>query len=228
MSRFYYYLPSPTPIAQAQIEQYGLAYALDAGHMTQGAVGVGPDEKPGRVCAQGDDPRVGYHADRQTWRRMSPDPACAWIGWPTDDPPGPEDLIRDDPAPGLTLPLGDGRAWLVPAVVDRDGDCLLPKCRDVDPETGAIVKRPLARFDELRKLADLVRDAALAKGSVEDDEVGRVCLAALATNYRVGIHEAAALELLTPQAEQYICWALIGYGQWPEFQEMAAAAQEDA
>ena len=98
----------------------------DAGPLFRGCL-AGPNGEPGVVCMapeaepaatvesqEGDDDGIqvaavatelGFFPDRQTWV----DCGEFWLGWETENPPGPDDLLRPRPVGGEGVALGDGR-----------------------------------------------------------------------------------------------------------------------
>ena len=72
---FLYFLPGHQgPLSLARVEQLGLRYAFeDKPPRSHEVAANGPNGGPGAVAVTrsafgGDDSKLGYHADRQTWR----------------------------------------------------------------------------------------------------------------------------------------------------------------
>lgn len=221
MLQFLYFVEGRSACAPEDMPGLGLGHVFGPGEPVArtALMANSPSGKPGLLVGMASE-GLEYRAGRQTWL---PAPGQPWmLGWETAAPPGPGDLRRERVLGVYRPPLGDGRAWTIPTALDAGGDCPLPKVRRVDPESGAIVKRPEPRFDDLRLCADLVAEAIRHGHELTPDEEARVCVAALAVNYRLGLHEASALALLTDEAVQYIAWALVDRVHWPD---AAAAAQ---
>lgn len=124
MPGFLYYLPGETrKFTRDELDEVGLTYAFDR-NPTSNYCRHGPDGKQGMVLASGDT-KVGYYADKQTWRRIPGNKADAWVGIYSDDPPTPDDLARSVQLDGHLVALGDGNKWLIPkarAWIEEDGE----------------------------------------------------------------------------------------------------------
>ncbi len=225
---FQYFLPNVSESAakKAAIAR-GLEYAL-------GDDGTGDDVYVSE-CPKGPDGLKGamlrrhrgvqYSPDKQTWMK---NPNEDWyVGWDTDNPPGPEDVERSESRQfgSYAVPLGDGRRWTVPTAGGYEEDaCPLPHVRMIDAKTGKLVKRPRAEFDRLRCYASEIRDHMMglielersADGLVDFEREVDICMEALRVNYRIGIMEASVLELLDEDAVRMIFYALVNRLSWPD------------
>ncbi len=200
----------------------GLGYALRRGCSRRGVTG-GPGGGGGVVVADEErvpSDQVGYFPDRQVWRPLvDAKPAgSVWVGYAKDAPPGPADLLRDQPLRGHEVTLLDGRNWLVPIArgwIEQDGDlrwyCNLPEVLDLDAEGKWKESKVLPRLAHLWDLAlrwDDARSGATVKAEgdgdggkttalVEFDQIIDGAVTALAANYCLGRTEVAMLGLLS-------------------------------
>jgi len=186
----------------------------------------GPGGRHGVIVARSDaiaSVKVGYWPDAQTWRRL-PGAAEAkevWLGYDTESPPGPAELIRAGPLlPGHQLELADGRNWLVPVAIQAAGPPLqftraLPAIMDLS-EAGEWVPGdvlPVYRF--LWEIATDWFDAKAALGQhvVEENPAGQfederftdrwifdAAVKVLSVHYHVGNLEVAMLKLFSSTA----------------------------
>jgi len=149
------------------------------------------------LAAGGSEPRVGYYPEKQRWEKIDEQ---LWIGWETNNPPGPADLVRRQVLDGHIVTLGDGHPWLIPC------ERYLPKTMVVNAK-GEVTRVPLERFAPVRDLSELLREdfytalAEQAEGkeapSPKMTGAQQVKMATffLGLNYRVGWMEANCLLL---------------------------------
>jgi hypothetical protein len=112
---FQIYLPDRRGADLDHLRAAGLGELLrpdDQQPACQDLVGEGPDGRLGGQLWSWLTPgaQAWGLGPGQTWIAG----AGYWIGWPTDAPPTPDDLLRARPIDGRTLTLRDGHAWLVP------------------------------------------------------------------------------------------------------------------
>ena len=216
-----YYLPGASSAPRETLRELGLDDLLPDPVTTQVVTG-GPDGKRGAIVAATDDPRhVAYDADNQTWAKL-PD-KDVWLGLSTKKPPTPDDLARAEQHYQYEPTLGDGRAWRVPTAILADGvESPLPKVPKIDDETGSIVRRVHPRFDDLRLKADRVREAFKHGHKIPFADEVQICVAALNINYRIGLDEALALNILTDEARALIFWVLVDRAGWPDADKLLA------
>jgi len=165
---------------------------------------------------------LGYYPDKQTWHQVPR--SEAWMGYLTDDPPTPVDLVRSEGLNGHVVTLGDGNEYLVPvarALVEEDGELrhkvCVPRRTGVDKNGDWTVGEVIDRYAELWAIAEQWWDARIAatydetKSFAVLDFAGEndAALTALATNYHVGKVEVAHLGLFHGQAVVDILDALI-------------------
>jgi hypothetical protein len=175
--------------------------------------------------AAGTDPRSwGFHGTTQTWQPVELQPGAPtmlWIGWETDNPPTPVDLLRKTAVPrGRYLLDQLDQQWLFPVAHSKQGRATLPASlvRTVDG-----VKHHVAKpYQSLWELSGQIRDWYRDDFHVDPDDV--LCwkydcaLQILQTNYRIGVHELNALdamgrpllttENLDPLLASFIDWDL--------------------
>jgi hypothetical protein len=214
MSHLIYFIPGETAaIDRAKIDAAGLAHAFEA-RIVRGGCATGPDGTGGVLLSAGDDGKVGFFPDRQTWKRFPR--GAAWVGFYTDDRPTPADLQTAHALAGHSLELLDGQSWTVPLARQfRDeGETFrfqtaLPQTVSLDDEGDWTSGGILPRYMQLWELACQWYDS---RTHAEIEEVGETtatvkfefvrdvldaAAAALAVNYRLGKVEIALLGLLT-------------------------------
>jgi hypothetical protein len=131
VSGFHYFIekPSLTPPLAEHVTAKDLA-AVGVAHLTEPSglklrIGkhahviaspqTGPGGKPGCVLtvkrSDAPDPRfLQYHADAQTWLSVD----GQWIGWTTDDPPQPVEVLREKPVGSVSVTDESDRQWTIP------------------------------------------------------------------------------------------------------------------
>jgi len=185
----------------------------------------GPDDGQGGLIHQGQG--VPFDLEQQKWTKHPNEPY--WVGFNEDDPPGPDDLERQETVGRYSAPLGDGNKWMIPTAAGYENDyCPLPKSRKIDAETGDIQRRPLKKYDRLRMYADEVRQATLDDNAdqINLERETEILMCALSTNYRITLLEASLLDLLTDEAAKWIVWLLVNRLEWPDAQKMMAEMKE--
>lgn len=133
---------------------------------------------PGQRFAQ-------YDEGAQTWQ-----PAAAveesergryWIGWRTDQPPTPDDLLIRYPFNGPTVKLGDGRYWQLPAPDRLPWDVVLADDGDYRFEP----QRRFAHFIVLCRQWQARMDDPDERDNILVSELAQFVEAALRINYRM-------------------------------------------
>lgn len=214
MAGFLYFRAGDTrPITRDLIAKYGLGYAFTGGLTNRPTSSTSPSGTPGLVFAdasrqEGQD--VGYHPDRQTWRklpRVDGRPEL-WVGYWNEAKPGPLDLARLKQLRGVPVTLADGRDWDIPIVRRFDGieatwKSELPAAWVCDDDGNLVPgSTPKAMYAHLWDLTTPIADAMLSIAGGESEEmpdqvaVGRAVVALLATNYALGAAEIELLELV--------------------------------
>jgi len=215
MAPFLYFVPQSSPVKFDDLAALGIAYAFDGPQITQVTCRAGPGDTGGRVLAAGDQPLIGFHPDRQTWRQIPDSPA--WLGYDPNALPGPDDLKRPAQTCIYSALLGDGKSWLVPTGVFEDGESPLPKVREIQDD-GSIKRRPATRFEPIYLAADKIRSHIKNQEDISDREEWDICVAALQLNYRVSDLEITALQLLDDQSVINIIYALVDRGNWADME----------
>lgn len=203
MARFLYFVRGFSgPSSDALPESHHVRKVLAGASPEVRGCTAGPDGEAGSVIMAGESSEgedgeratvCGFYPHRQTWV----DCGEFWLGWETENQPGPSDLLRPKPVGGEAVELGDGNEWTVPLLGPAWQE--MPKyirraaggCEAVlRDEFKAVCKESEYWFDVLRAAEDypLSRFFAFA-------------VDALACNYRLGQDEAGALKLIGTEAE---------------------------
>ncbi len=164
----------------------------------------GPDGGPGCIVAANPPRTMGYYPRQQEWQQVDGVDGC-WLGYDKGEFPKPEDLERPATIAGYGPTLGDGNAWTIPILRRPDDTTELP--RDLIGKANGTVEMPVSR--RYRKLwEDSVDDVAFCfdeSGKVREAmavdlekmfDVLAKCIRILAVNYRVGMAEVNALQLI--------------------------------
>lgn len=227
-----------------RIIECGIGYAFGTGRgrslpCSLCGANDGPASKPCDIVGHPvhvDPKHLGYHPDRQTWLRIPG--SEAWVGYWKDDPPNAKSLQREHMMNGHQVLLGDGdveESYAIPvarAFVDDGSDALryrinLPTATGMDPDGNWVSGSVIPSYAELWAIAEQWWDefsgAVMQKTHVDGKGVEfdfrgfrDAGLLALATNYRVGIPEVAALGLFDDRSVLDIMMALI---DWPTMEQ---------
>lgn len=215
MRFFLYYIPgNKTGVSTDKsfdrvIRETGLEYLRDTTPRTGHVENNGPDGgagcifwcmPKGRQVKETDNRRLGYYADKQTWR-PHPD-GKYWIGWYTDAPPGPDDLRRPEFIAGTPERLGDGNEWVFPlgySILPDGYASNIPSTLGLD-DKGNDRHEPLPYYSGLAALCDealeqIMQFEADRTYRFAYDFLYRVTFGALAINYRLDVFAAKALRL---------------------------------
>ena len=213
MSNFLYYLPH-LPSSSLEAVRARVGHAIDRPGFATRRCLAGPDQAEGLLVGyfSGEERRLCYVPAEQAWRKIpgQNEHEKAWVGHYTASPPGPAELVRPDPLPGVPIVLGDGREWIIPVLLAWRGDedaagwqWQLPTRTDLDDEgrwvPGDVVPRYQALHRQAQRWFDYVTQcvsaAADAAPEADPDETVRVeidtqdyfstALAVLAANYRL-------------------------------------------
>ena len=121
---FLYYLPDRQQVPSFEdLKTAGLGYAFDVGadadqkSLAHRGVQGGPDGGKGILVASvsADQRAIGYHPDRQTWRKLAgKSQHRVWVGHDKENPPAPADLVRAELLPGHEVKLADGHHYTIP------------------------------------------------------------------------------------------------------------------
>ena len=139
MAQFLYFVPDKQRLTLEQCKELGLGYAFES-NPSRRPVASGPDGQRGAILCANDE-RIGYHSDKQTWRKTPKNTANAWCGVWQDAAPTPDDLKRPHQLGGKWLTFENGTKWLVPFARrfyefedDMHPVCELPRMLDVDDD----------------------------------------------------------------------------------------------
>lgn len=216
-----YFIPDADPTTQRNavtaelVRELGLSHVADRnGSLGGSRTSNGPGGISGLMCDRNGSP-LRYDIEKQRWQR-SPGAGLApwWVGCPIVGVE-PAALLRPDAVGGDEVELGDGRRWLVPRIygvmellsaapdVPRR-QTSLPLAFGLDDDTGEPTLGVAARYDRLREAAFDVWLESVTSGDDDDDSQDaapdrsfaarlRLCVDALALNYRVTMVEAVGL-----------------------------------
>lgn len=212
MAGFLYFRAGDTrPITRDLIAKYGLGYAFTGGLTNRPTSSTSPSGTPGLVFAdasrqEGQD--VGYHPDRQTWRklpRVEGRPEL-WVAYWNEAKPGPGDLERMPMlAADVTIRLADGNPWRIPRVREYNGvtgewECLLPSLYDYGDDGRLFPAKPLAEHARLWEITAPVASALCLAGdevaSVTEEQVQLASVELVKANYVVDMPELVAIGAL--------------------------------
>jgi len=220
MGCFLYFIPRGGLVLD-DIAAAGLDDRVSEGFTSPGRTIHGPEQIEGWLIAMlgKDEPFPGYNAEKQTWRKCAG--GAYWLGFATDSPPGPEDLIRPEAAVAWGVKMGDGKKWLVPS------QKVMPKYWDVDGD-GEAFKKSRPEYTALSEKAGALYDVFVEQGfdgllewiSKRAPEMRDTAIEALRLTYRVTKYEIAALGLLDDTAVGVTMLALI------DSQEISSPADE--
>lgn len=236
MSGFLYFVEGQqNSIQREDLAAAGLGYAFEGPPRFRGCA-PGPGGGPGLVCAADESTKLGYFADRQTWRQIPG--SRHWLGWYQDDLPTPEALARKEQLDGHYVTLADERPWLAPIArgwTEFEGEarwyCNLPQRSGLDEQGHWTSQGVLRKHEPLWQLALAYWDdlyAAMKTAAGDDGEhddtthdetthaitfefagLHEAAVEVLAANYRIGAIEADVLGLLTVSHCRDILGALI-------------------
>ena len=224
MNGFTYFFPTRGRPTRDQIDAGGVSYAFPGDTMAFREVLRGPAGQAGSVASPDTEASVRYNADAQTWRQVPK--SDIWVGYETDRPPTPADLIVADVTPGHEVTLG-GQQWVIPVARSVNPAHALPETYGVDDEGQWIKRGVINRHRQLWEYATEWWDYCIAhqfdsQEDDEDDEKDTVtirfdhgadaALCGLATNYRVS---AIEVDLLALFDESRICEILMAMVDWP-------------
>jgi hypothetical protein len=237
MIGFLYYVPTTKQTLNlSDMQAAGLGYAFDRDCVPR-AVSNGPDGAGGVVCGT-TSKGLGYFSDRQKWRKIPG--SSAWVGMAKDDPPGPDELSREEQLGGHWVTLGDGNRWLCPVargVAETDDSAgwyvALPSVLALSDSGEWVSGEVELRYRHLWELAtafwDAFSGANVEKGGISFDFQGLpdAAVTCLAANYRIGRAEAALLSLFDDKQAKAaaILQALIDWPSWDEILKKKAVAE---
>lgn len=228
MSRFHYFFPGATTEGEGNsaLARAGLDPVIESGGRTWRGIRGGPGDQVGQLMtnAGGGEHRAAYLPETQTWRECGDDETGRfWIGYTTDTPPAPLDLVRPEVVDGHLIELSDGESWTVPMARVFPFGTRLPQTMALGPNH-TTVKEVLPRYAALSHAAERIFEQVIEHGRWTEDDLLLIglCSDALSVNYFVGEWElAAALRIFDTRSIRSIIEALI---DWPTVQEIEALA----
>ena len=218
MAGFLYFVPARSAEeARERLSEAGAVHAVEGAPQFNQLTACAPFNVPGYVIGSAANSLV--KPDEQEWQQapvLGPgyEGPGYWVGFETAHPPGPQDLARVKQLAGHLVEMGDGKLWLVPAARrwrrDASGEptwsVALPAARGLNADgrwvAGDVVARHRPLWDHVVRVQQMLDAMAGGATEVSFDLAAEceMCVAALATNYRVGAVEVAALGLLTSDA----------------------------
>ena len=208
MSGFIYYAPGLGTMHDSMIVKLGLDGVFRNSKYSFGIIDDGPDGGRGVLFAAHPEapgaemPKLGHFPGAQKWQHVKK--GGYWIGFEAESPPRPTDLQRGLAAAGKWAVLSDRKRWLVPVARYLGGSTDLPMTirADDDEVWTRSVKDEYASLWE--DAYSVLQTAFNSSWPVEDqlspqDEVN-LCVRCLQINYRVGMWEITALDLLDSDA----------------------------
>lgn len=223
MGGFLYFIPGVQAVNEKVLRDKGLGDRLSV--FTSMQVQAGPGEKAGMLvranvpesaASKERKTRFGYYPDEQEWSEVN----GIWVGITKANPPGPEDLARDELESGYDVELNDGNTWHIPSAR------AFTKVLTVGPD-GAIHAESLPKYEAFSRKAERLfalyygcsspeeRDDLLKEISALD--MFSLCVDAIAVNYRVGTAEVSLLKLLTTRNWWAVSRAVVDFEGFKKF-----------
>ena len=226
MSQIIYFIPNVTVAPPEMLAELGLEKVL--GSVSQGPITNGPGGTGGVLLTASAGPKtpLKYDAD---WRWCPDSPEKRYyLGY------DPDNLVRSrsDIVGGKPVQLADGNQWLVPIARFYGGGTHLPVRIGKDAETGERTYSVEAAYmelwdaagevfsDNLRALGEYVakqkgqQPPADAPEPMSGERRFEIAAMALGANYRMGVNEAEALELLSDRDVGEIHGVLADIDAW--------------
>lgn len=212
--QFLYYIPGAQD-GPRLIHQAGLDYALDPTQCKRNGPSRGPDNSHGMILspAKGSPAAIGYYPDRQVWEQ-APD-AAHWVGYWTDQVPGPDDLVRPEAIGAFTARLADGNPWVIPGARLYPEGTMLPQTRKYAPG-GKIIRDIKPSHRDIYLAADEVWQALETGAQITAARAQEIIELALKTNYRVSHAEINLLGLIDDDNFAAVLHMLVSYPMWPD------------
>ncbi|QDU61234.1 hypothetical protein Pan216_20880 [Planctomycetes bacterium Pan216] len=212
MSSLLYYFPKAEPFYDPK--QIPAACELDhlAGAKIKTSSKVyrdGPDGGMGAVIVVepggGKAAKCGIYPDKQTWHPVrNGDQVTHYLGWESENPPGPSDLERPKQVEGHPVELGDGNKWVIPCVHVPSPANTMPMAYTIGDD-GAFSLSLLPGYEKLMEMSVVWHDRANSSESFRFShlEFAEYAVALLAVNYHVGWHEVLRLALIHTSAAMF-------------------------
>lgn len=209
-----YFLPGETTSGPTVLEKYDLPHLVGS-HLESIAVrGAGPDGSPGMVvstasCQAG---TLGYYPDKQEWRAC---PGSAWIGWQTDAPPQPRDLVREDNDVIATydMVMGDGKKWQIP-VIQRAAEAAVTPALDGnlgwDHKTQQMIIAAKRDQHKYYEAAARLFNWTVERGVKDYSDILKDIATCMSALYRIGYPEIIGLQICSQKNLDEIVVRLLG------------------
>ncbi|PCJ55322.1 MAG: hypothetical protein COA79_21000 [Planctomycetota bacterium] len=135
-----------------------------------------------------------------------------------NDPPKPEDFIKDNLISGYEVELGDGNKWLLPIARKLNQGSQLPSTMHYISE-GRYELQPMEEYLPLSEIAEKVEEDLMVVFGMSDNELNysslptiyEACFKIISTNYNLSATEISLLKLVTTTNFQEITRALIDW-----------------
>ena len=199
-----------TQISLDLLKEIGLGYAFEKSPVIRSVEnGKGPEGRSG--CVVGRSPKIGYYANRQTWK-PHPDVDNVWVGIDTKEPPTPAEMAReswlrdeDSETQPLVIPChlleSNGRVWPVPIARawSLSNDQILwsgslPRSLEYAGDNKFQPGEVQLQFERLEKIAETIQ-THYDQSEVPDNFFG-LCAEVLGQAYFIGPQEMAMMRLL--------------------------------
>ena len=251
MSGFLYFIEGTKAAPSEILEAAGLSHALDEGQVTTRETTKGPSGHAGIILAHAGMPArdIKYSPPSQTWTPIenAAEAPAAYIGYATNDPPGPEDLLRDTAIlDGYAIEMesaGGIARWFIPRAriytEDVNGGTIDGPDSDLPQAIaivgGEIVAKPLPRYRQACLDAERIWAAVMAANDdgPEKDAVvltaieeAQLAIRILGINYRLGIPEANALGVITTTTKGNIIQCFVDFPGYAKVQIERAEAKK--
>ena len=138
---------------------------------------------------------VTYKPKIQSWIQLSIGENELFIGWTTDRPPVPTELLRPVNYSGYSIDDCSNRKWTTPVARSVRGNVTLPSDFDFDFVSGDATEVLSDDFDRLWKISgDLYKHWNEEGFELDAASIAQYALFAISVNYRVGPVEFAAFK----------------------------------
>lgn len=197
MAGFLYFIPTQKPLLEVQdFIDAGLRHAL-ADNGVSSVQGGGPGEEPGRLVRA--DRRSGegqakmrYDAVKQTWKKAPS--GKYWVGFWNDDRPTPEDLARPQVYGSESVQADDGNQWIIPRIIAPvpGRQSSLPMKLALGEDGKSFITRSMPAYVPITEQARqyFAQWSRTGPASMDDIDLIRLAISALAINYRIDEFEA--------------------------------------
>lgn len=185
------------------LEEFGLGH-LAGTRLTYRAVrGAGPDGGAGLIIGlRVTSPETGHFPEEQTWQPA--DGGNLYIGWKTNEKPGPDVFLRDNALPGNSpVKMADGNTWeFVPSSA-------LPEVMTLDT-AGNVAFVPRAGDAAHFAACEWFMAYLVEGGKRPFVDVAQRIVTCLQSRYHIGIGEFLALGLFSTDMNTRVILAALG------------------